>query len=70
MQTDHCIGTYIHGLLDNAPVIEYILREKATDNRPSQSLADFKDEQYNKLADHVRKHLDMKQIYQILTDHD
>ena len=70
MQTDHCIGTYIHGFLDNAPVIEYILREKATDNRPSQSLADFKDEQYNKLADHVRKHLDMKQIYQILTDHD
>ena len=26
-QTDHCIGTYIHGFLDNMPVIEYLLKE-------------------------------------------
>ena len=28
MQTGHCIGTYIHGFLDNAPVIDYLLSEK------------------------------------------
>ena len=26
LQTDHCIGTYIHGFLDNAPVIEHLLK--------------------------------------------
>jgi len=68
LQTGHCIGTYIHGFLDNAPVIEYLLRDKATAERPVQSLADFKEEQYDKLADHVRKYVDIDRIYQILGD--
>lgn len=71
MQTDHCIGTYIHGFLDNAPVIEHLLRQKTKSLRPNvQSLAAFKEEQYNKLADHVRTHVDMERVYQILTCHD
>ena len=68
LQTDHCIGTYIHGFLDNAPVIEYLLRDKAVSTSPIQSYAAFKEEQYDKLADHVRKHVDIKKLYQILTD--
>ena len=32
LQTGHCIGTYIHGFLDNAPVIDYLLSEKGTVN--------------------------------------
>ena len=70
LQTDHCIGTYIHGFLDNAPVIEYLLKEKAIDATPVQSYADFKEEQYDKLAEHVRQYVDMERIYQILTTHD
>ena len=71
MQTDRCIGTYIHGFLDNAPVIEFLLKDKDKErNAPLQSYSDFKEEQYNKLADHVRQHVDMEQIYQILTNHD
>ena len=71
MQTDHCIGTYIHGFLDNTPVIEFLLKDKDKDRiAPLQSYSDFKEEQYNKLADHVRQHVDMEQIYQILTNHD
>ena len=70
MQTDHCIGTYIHGFLDNAPVIEFLLKDKAKAGVPMQSYADFKEEQYDKLADHVRQHVNMEQIYQILTNHD
>ena len=68
LQTDQCIGTYIHGFLDNAPVIEHLLKDKAISIHSEQSLADFKDEQYNKLADHVRKHVDIDKIYKILTN--
>ena len=68
MQTDHCIGTYIHGFLDNAPVIEFLLKDKAKAVAPTQSYADFKEEQYDKLAAHVRQHVDMKSIYEILKD--
>ena len=67
MQTDHCIGTYIHGFLDNQPVKEHLLRGKVKEAMPVQSYADFKEEQYDKLAEHVRRHVDMERIYQILT---
>ena len=68
IQTEHCIGTYIHGFLDNAPVIDFLLKDKVVASTPIQSYAAFKEEQYNKLAAHVRKHVDMDRLYQILTD--
>ena len=62
---DHCIGTYIHGFLDNAPVLDFLLREKPS--RPAFStLRDFREEQYNRLASHVRRHVDISQLYDIL----
>ena len=61
---DHCIGTYIHGFLDNPPVIEHLLKGHSA--APAQSLADFKEEQYDKLAAHVRQYVDVDRIYQIL----
>ena len=73
LQTDHCIGTYIHGFLDNQSVIEYLLSEKGKVKSEKFAAADpasFKEEQYNKLADHVRQHVDMERIYQILTSDD
>ena len=72
LQTDHCIGTYIHGFLDNAPVIEHILSKHVNQQSPQspQSYADFKEQQYDKLAAHVRQHVDMERIYQILSSND
>lgn len=74
LQTDHCIGTYIHGFLDNAPVIEYILRGKGKVNSEESATAisysDFKDQQYDKLADHVRQYIDIDKLYQILSSDD
>ena len=67
---DHCIGTYIHGFLDNAPVIEYLLRGKTPAVAPIQSYTAFKEEQYDKLAAHVRQHVDIDRIYQILSSDD
>ncbi len=70
LQTDHCIGTYIHGFLDNAPVIEYLLKDKATVCASVQNYSDFKEEQYDKLAEHVRKYVDIPRLYQILRGDD
>ena len=67
LQTDHCIGTYIHGFLDNAPVIEHLLEAKGQKPRAkSLNYEDFKEEQYDKLAAHVREHVDINRIYEIL----
>jgi len=68
IQTDHCIGTYIHGFLDNNPVIEYLLKDKAVSSVSLKSYSEFKEEQYDKLADHVRNYVDVQKLYQILTD--
>ena len=66
LQTDHCIGTYIHGFLDNAPVIDFLLRNKTTAATSVQSYADFKNEQYDRLADHVRRHVNVDLLYKIM----
>ena len=72
IQSERCIGTYIHGFLDNQPVIEHLLKDYlsplTSDLGPLTS--DFKAEQYDRLADHVRRHVDMERIYKILTDND
>ena len=68
IQADHCIGTYIHGFLDNAPVIEYMLKDKTVSCTSLKSYSEFKEEQYDKLADHVRHHVNIPKLYQILTD--
>ena len=72
LQTDHCIGTYIHGFLDNAAVIEYVLRGKKLEARGERAVSyrDFKEQQYDKLAEHVRQHVDIERIYQILSSND
>ena len=69
---ENCIGTYIHGILDNQPVIDYLLKPFKKQNTMSdvQSIEDFKQQQYDRLAGHVRKHVDMKQIYKILSGND
>ena len=73
MRKDNCIGTYIHGFLDNAPVIEYLLAASGNAKMKelkyvSHSYSDFKEEQYDKLAEHVRKYVDIPRLYQILSD--
>ena len=69
MRKDNCIGTYIHGFLDNAPVIEYLLAGyTAVKNGAASDPKAFKEEQYNKLAEHIRQHVDIERIYKILTD--
>ena len=66
---EKCFGTYIHGILDNQTVIEYLLSlysEKLSDK--SFDYGAFKEEQYNKLAEHVRKHVNMELVYKIMNE--
>ena len=70
---DRCMGTYIHGILDNSAFIDYLLTpyaEKiAEGSRPFDYQA-FKEEQYDRLAEHVRRHVDLPLLYEILKRHD
>lgn len=62
-----CFGTYIHGILDNGAFIDFLLEPYA--EKLSSEPFDFKaykEEQYNKLADHVRKNVNMDLVYKIL----
>lgn len=64
-------GTYFHGLFNNPGFRDTLLkrlypgyRKKATAGDPS--VATFRDEQYNLLAEHFKKHLDLKRLCNII----
>ena len=59
----HCMGTYLHGCLDNTALVDFLLGSKDTS---SFDFAEYKEQHYNRLADHIRKHIDIAKIYEIL----
>ena len=66
-----CMGTYIHGILDNPEFIDFLLKPfagKLSETAEAFNYQQFKEEQYDKLAEHVRQHFDIPLIYKILTD--
>lgn len=67
-----CMGTYIHGILDNPAFIDFLLRPFAdklsAEGGQTFDYHQFKEEQYDKLAAHVRRHVNLPLIYQILTE--
>lgn len=66
-----CMGSYIHGILDNQGVIDYLLEPYAA--KPGCEAMDYrtyKEEQYDRLAAHVRRHLNMPLLYKIMSDYD
>lgn len=66
-----CMGTYIHGILDNPAFIDFLLEPfagKLSGAAKSFDYHQFKEEQYDKLAEHVRRHVNLPLIYQILTE--
>ena len=66
-----CMGSYIHGILDNQAFIDYLLEPYA--GKLERTVVDYqtyKEEQYDKLAEHVRSHLDLPLLYQIMSEND
>jgi adenosylcobyric acid synthase len=67
-RSGRCWGTYIHGILDNAEVLQSMLAELGYSSvaLPWQAYAKYKEQQYDRLADHFREHVDMQYVYRSL----
>ena len=64
---DRTWGTYLHGILDNDVVIESLLAPYTSEMTGEKlNYQDFKEQQYDKLADLIRSNVDMNQVYKSL----
>ncbi|MCF0071154.1 cobyric acid synthase [Dyadobacter sp. CY261] len=61
-------GTYLHGILDNEVVIESILAPYTSEKGMHYDYQQFKEQQYDKLADLLREHIDMDLIYKSIAE--
>lgn len=67
-------GSYIHGLFDKGTIavdmINVLAKKKGIclENSELETYQSFKEKQYNKLADTLRQHLNMEEIYGILRE--
>ena len=64
-------GSYLHGIFDNEDLVfalvQDIMKEKGINPAENHlSIAEYKEIQYNKLADLIRNSLDMDAIYKVL----
>lgn len=68
-------GSYLHGLFDNLEFTGAILTQLAEKKGISltakaQSMEEYKESQYDKLADLVRRSLDMEAVYKIMEEYE
>jgi adenosylcobyric acid synthase len=59
-------GTYLHGIFDNAEIVKTVLAEWGKDNKNLQDFQQFKEQQYDKLANLLRKYVDIKYVYETM----
>ena len=64
-------GSYVHGIFDREDVANRVVQALAAKkglelSEAAVDYAVYKEQQYDKLAEILRQHLDMEQIYQIL----
>jgi adenosylcobyric acid synthase len=64
--SDRCWGTYMHGILDNATVVESLLAVYGKEHQTPLDHTGFKEQQYDLLANHIRQHVDLPFIYNSL----
>ncbi|MCD3297299.1 cobyric acid synthase CobQ, partial [Clostridium botulinum C/D] len=68
------LGTYIHGIFDNSEFtrsfLNKIRKHKGKDiiEEVPKDYWEFKNEEYDKLANIVRENLDMKKLYEIVNE--
>lgn len=66
---EKCMGTYIHGILDNQQVANHLLAPFLSGNHLECFDYDaYKEAQYDALADMLRKHIDIEKLYKIMED--
>ncbi len=70
--TGNVYGTYVHGFFDDGEAARKLIslvaeaRNKQVDLSVMTDYAAYRDQQYDRLADILRAHLDMEKIYQIM----
>lgn len=65
--SERCMGSYIHGILDNSAFVDYLLAPYSSKLQHVElDYQAYKEQQYNKLADHLRQHLNMDLLYRIM----
>lgn len=63
----NCMGSYIHGILDNKCVIDALLKPCCNAGwQDDFDPAAYKESQYDALADLLRKHIDIDLLYKIM----
>ena len=68
---ERCFGSYIHGILDNSVVLDYILAPyRRSDSKTYFDYHAFKESQYDALAAWLREYVDIDRIYKIMTNND
>lgn len=74
VQNKNIYGTYIHGIFDKKEIAYSIIKALAAkkkldiDGINIKNYKDIKDEEFDKLADNIRKFMDMDKIYKIIVD--
>lgn len=71
MAKDNVVGTYIHGIFDNSNFTNFLLnkvrQEKGLDKIDENfSFKEYKNQEYDKLAQVLRENLDIEKIYEIM----
>ena len=66
--TDRCWGSYIHGILDNAPIVDDLLAPYVKEQKTTFDYQAYKEQQYDLLAAETRKYVDMEKVYQAITN--
>ena len=61
-----CWGSYLHGILDNAVVINELVAPYTDEKVECTDYQSFREQQYDKLADLLRANLDIERVYQHL----
>lgn len=69
---DRCMGSYIHGILDNDAVVASLLAPYLNDQVTDAGFdyRKWRDNQYDLLADELRRHIDIGAIYKIMNGDD
>ncbi|MDE6654711.1 MAG: cobyric acid synthase [Muribaculaceae bacterium] len=71
MADERCWGTYIHGIFENKCVVDRLLAPFADGLSDKEfDYHAFKESQYDRLADEMRRHLDIDFIYKIMNNDD
>lgn len=68
--SDRIMGTYLHGCLDNSEVIDLLVspysRKRGLGDATSLTHDEYMNLQYDRLAEEMRKHIDIDRIYEIM----